>query len=119
MKRAFVLFFAVTFFFFGGCAQQQPQPVQPVSGAGLKRIVQLDINTNQPIHSWNARAETIQQHVTPPVGISFTDADTGQKVQFDGTYKIESYRTPPAAAPSNQPKPESSPKRSPAASDNG
>ena len=101
MRRAF-LFCAVISFFCASCAQQQATSTPPTSGTGLKRIVQLDINTNQPIHYWNARAETIHQHVTPPVGISFTDANTGQKVQFTGTYKIESYQKAEASATPNE-----------------
>jgi hypothetical protein len=101
MRRAFLLC-AVISFFCASCAPQQPTPTPPVSGTGLKRIVQLDINTNQLIHYWNARAETIHQHVTPPVGISFTDADTGQNVQFNGTYKIESYQKGEASATPNE-----------------
>jgi hypothetical protein len=110
MKRALVLFVALAIFHFSGCAsREQVTYVEPE----LKRITQVDVNTNLPVKSWNARSNTIRQHVTPPIGISFTDAETGQKVQFDGTYKIESYRKPTSTNGSQPPGPESSPMKTP------
>jgi len=62
---------------------------------GTQKDIQLDLKTNQPIKSWNAQADTIRQHFAPPVGITFKDADSGKTVQFDGSYRIESYQTSP------------------------
>ena len=96
MKQRWFVFFAVLGLFFSGCATQQPTPPR-VASAELKRVTQLDVTTNLPVKSWNARADTIHQHVTPPVGISFVDAATGKEVHFEGTYKIESYRDSPSS----------------------
>jgi len=62
---------------------------------GTQKITQLDLKTNQPIKSWKAQANTIQQHFAPPVGITFKDADSGKTVHFNGSYRIESYQTSP------------------------
>jgi hypothetical protein len=90
MKQRCLVFFAVLSLLFSGCATQHPTQTR-VSSSELKRITQLDVTTNQPVKSWNARADTVHQHVTPPVGITFVDADTGKETHFEGTYKIESY----------------------------
>lgn len=101
--RPIVLLVAVVTLFLAGCSTQR-QPTSAPVPKNFKHITQLDLDTNQPVRTWNARADTIHQHVTPPVGISFTDAATGEKVQFNGTYKIESYRSPsPTPQPSASP----------------
>jgi hypothetical protein len=93
MKTHFLVIFTVLGLLFSGCSTQR-QAQQSAASTELKRVTQLDVTTNQPVKSWNAHVNTIHQHVTPPVGISFTDADTGEEVHFEGTYKIESYRKP-------------------------
>ena len=93
MQRKLALTFSIIALLISGCTQTQPN--HTVSGTELKKITQLDLKTNQPIKSWNARANTIQQHFAPPVGITFKDAESGKTVHFDGTYRIESYRTSP------------------------
>jgi hypothetical protein len=90
MKQRCFVFFAVLGLFLSGCATQQATPAS-TSKSELRRVTQLDVTTNLPVKSWNARAGTIHQHVTPPVGITFVDADTGKETHFEGTYKIESY----------------------------
>jgi hypothetical protein len=109
MKTRLPVILAILSLLFSGCSTHrhtQPSAVK----AELKRVTQLDVTTNQPVRSWNARADSIHQHVTPPVGIAFTDADTGKEVRFEGTYKIESYREPTslpneAAVHSSRPEP--------------
>jgi len=96
MHRKLVLIFSIVALLINGCAQTQPNHTIP--GTGLKRIIQLDLKTNQPIKSWNAQADTIRQHFAPPVGITFKDADSGKTVHFDGSYRIESYQTSPNAS---------------------
>jgi len=93
MPRKLVLIFSIVALLISGCAQTQPN--HTVSGTELKKITQLDLKTNQPIKSWNAQANTIQQHFAPPVGITFKDADSGKTVHFNGSYRIESYQTSP------------------------
>jgi hypothetical protein len=93
MHRKFVLIFSIVALLISGCAQTQPNHTIP--GTELKKIIQLDLKTNQPIKSWNAQADTIRQHFAPPVGITFKDADSGKTVHFDGSYRIESYQTSP------------------------
>ena len=93
MQRKLVLIFSIVALLISGCAPTQP--TQTVSGTKLKKITQLDLKTNQPIKSWNAQANTIQQHFAPPVGITFKDADSGKTVHFNGSYRIESYQTSP------------------------
>ncbi len=68
-----------------------PPPASSASPASLKRVTRLDPETNQPRQTWDARADTIQQHLTPPVGVHFIDATTGNEVQINGTYRIEAY----------------------------
>lgn len=94
MKRQYFVFFSVLCLVFSSCATQQQAPLVNAAKPQLKRITQLDVTTNLPVKSWNARSDTIHQHVTPPVGITFVDADTGKEVHFEGTYKIESYLEP-------------------------
>jgi hypothetical protein len=89
-QRCFVLC-ALLSLLFSGCATQPPA-APSVAKTELKRVTQLDVTTNLPVKSWNARSDTIRKHVTPPVGITFVDAATGQEIHFEGTYKIESYR---------------------------
>jgi hypothetical protein len=101
MKQRCFVFFAVIGLFFSGCAIQQPALVSAAKPQ-LKRITQLDVTTNLPVKSWNARGDSIHQHVTPPVGISFIDAETGKKVHFEGTYKVESYRDSNGTMQSNE-----------------
>jgi hypothetical protein len=91
----------------GACATPSAR-TSTASRVEYKRITQLDLDTNKPIKYWTARSDTIHQHVTPPVGISFTDAFTGQPIHFDGTYKIESYRlVVPGSSPAPSPTPSS------------
>ena len=111
MKERCLVLFAVLGLFFSGCATQHAIPAN-TSKPELKRVTQLDVTTNSPVKSWNARADTIHQHVTPPVGIRFVDADTGKEIRFEGTYKIESYRQSlplPNEPASHRVKPEPSP----------
>jgi hypothetical protein len=95
MKERCLVLFAVLGLFLSGCATQPAVPAN-TSRPELKRVTQLDVTTNLPVKSWNARTDTIHQHVTPPVGIRFVDADTGKEIHFEGTYKIESYRPSPS-----------------------
>jgi hypothetical protein len=97
MRRRVILFFAVIALLIGGCAQTQT--THTIAGSDLKRITQLDLKTNQPVRSWNARADTIKQRFAPPVGVTFVDADTGQTLHFDGSFRIESYRPATGTAP--------------------
>jgi hypothetical protein len=99
MKRIFLLLSVGLGLLLAGCA---PTPAPAPHGPGsvsctgqLKRVTQLDLKDNHPLKSWNACSETIHQHVSPPVGISFTDEETGQQVHFVGTYKIETYKPAP------------------------
>lgn len=97
MHRSYLLLLVTVGLFLAGCRTgQQPQtrvtPALPCHGL-LKRVTQLDLNDNHAVKSWSACAESIHQHPSPPVGIAFTDAETGQEVHFDGTYKIETYKT--------------------------
>lgn len=111
MKQRCLILVALLGLFFSGCASLKQAPAQ-VARPELKRVTQLDVTTNLPIKSWNARTDSIHQHVTPPVGISFIDAETGEKVHVEGTYKVESYRqTPPSPNESTlrDAKPQSSP----------
>ncbi len=91
MKERCLVLFAVLGLFLSGCATQHAIPANTPKPE-LKRVTQLDVTTNLPVKFWNARADTIHQHVTPPVGIRFVDAETGKEIHFEGTYKIESYR---------------------------
>ena len=111
MKERRLVLFAVLGLFLSGCATQHATP-ENTSKSELKRVTQLDVTTNLPVKSWNARADTIHQHVTPPVGIRFVDVDTGKEIHFEGTYKIESYRQSPSTpneSVSHHAKPEPSP----------
>ena len=111
MKQRCLVLFAVLGLFLSGCATQPAIP-SSTSGLELRRVTQLDVTTNLPVKSWKARANTIHQHVTPPVGISFIDVDTGKEIHFEGTYKIESYLKS-SAAPNESPAPEKTPEPSP------
>lgn len=111
MKERCLVLFAVLGLFFSGCATHHATPAN-TSKPELRRVTQLDVTTNLPVKSWNARSDTIHQHVTPPVGISFVDADTGKEIHFEGTYKIESYlksNSAPNESASHRNKPEPSP----------
>ncbi len=111
MKKTSLIFVALLGLFLSGCATPKQTPAQ-VGSSELKRITQLDVTTNLPVKSWNARVDSIHQHVTPPVGITFVDAETGNETHIEGTYKVESYRlTPPAPneSPSHGTKPQRSP----------
>ena len=101
MKYRLILFLTLLALFVSGCAQQQAD--HNVAGTDLKKITQLDLNTNKPIKSWNAHADTIKQHFAPPVGITFVDADTGKTVHFEGTFRIESYQSMSDAAAYSSP----------------
>ena len=98
MKTALSLLLTVWLVLLPGC-QTPPKPdtaiirgpAVPCTGQ-LKRVTQLDLNTNQPIKTWNACSETIRQKTTPPIGINFVDAETGKKVQFQGTYRIQTFK---------------------------
>jgi hypothetical protein len=79
----------------GGAQPSVPHgPVASCTGQ-LKRVTQLDLKDNHPLKSWNACSETIHQHVSPPVSITFIDEETGQQVHLGGTYKIETYKPAP------------------------
>ncbi len=99
------LFFITVALSLGGCTTPSGSTAA-APRIEYKRITQLDLDTNKPIKYWTARSDTIHQHVTPPVGISFTDAVTGQPIHFDGTYKIESYRL---VLPESSPVPSATP----------
>jgi hypothetical protein len=101
LKRQVLFWIALWALLGGACAHHET--TRPVAGNELKRVTQLDLRTNQPIRSWNARADTIKQHFAPPVGITFVDADTGQTVHFDGTFRIESYQPATESAPLHPP----------------
>ena len=111
MKNIFLVLLAALALFFSGCATQHTTPAN-TTRPELRRVTQLDVTTNLPVKSWNAQSDTIHQHVTPPVGVTFVDADTGKTIHFEGTYKIESYRkssSVPNESSSSNAKPESSP----------
>lgn len=95
MSRRFLLLLASCGVLLAGCVTgRQPaahQQTTPCHGL-LKRVTQLDLNDNHPLKSWSACAESIHQHSSPPIGIAFTDAETGRDVKFEGTYRIETYK---------------------------
>lgn len=96
IRQRCLILVALLGLFFSGCATPRQAPA-PVARPELKRVTQLDVTTNLPVKSWNARTDSIHQHITPPVGVSFIDAETGEKVHIDGTYKVESYRQTPSS----------------------
>ena len=98
MKRILLLLSIGLSLLLGGCAQTPTPQVAATPCTGqLKRVTQLDLNDNHPLKSWNACSETIHQHPSPPISITFIDEETGQQVHFVGTYKIEVYK--PASTP--------------------
>lgn len=95
-RRLLCLLVSVGLFLTGCRTGQQPQtpgtPASPCHGL-VKRVTQLDLNDNHPVKSWTACAESIHQHSSPPIGIAFTDLETGREIHFEGTYRIETYKT--------------------------